>query len=1213
MSFGKPIKPVVNSETLRKEFEREVPATDGKFVLSRYQGMRVLNTETQRVEYMPRGNLKFSDFVNKQYYYEPYPVPIAIITTQPSSLSVFQNTGSKQFRVDAQYGFQSSAYPRYRPTPKEYGSITWEKSIDNGTSWVTVTTGVTTDNDSDTPNYSILTVSSDPGISGALFRARVTATLLAEDDQDLNDPTPPIITVGSSEQLSDAVSITTKLAPVTGIGETQLDLRTQLANQTTTILLSNTGEILRNGKATFSFDYNSNYPVQHPSRTVTAESTTVVFEASANLGATWFELDSANSLPVGVLSYAADRKSFTLSDIDSTTISDTVFRAHVTMSQTITNPAATITKTITTRVATLRVLESSEQAPVYSMTPDDVTITEGGIATFTVTSQRHRTGTLYWGISGTAASDFENATGSFIAPFNGTSTFEIEASSDLITEPNETFRVYVYTDSARTNSVVSSRVILQDTTPVYGITPADEVITEGDSITFSVAGTNAAYSTLDYEITEVADFVKKVSKRQTDENGNARFSLASKIGTVPDGDSKDYTVTVKEGTRVVAQTTLTVNDYPDQYPTVWFGSTVDASGTVYYSNSGYPDYDDVLDTAATVRPGLNEWDPGGQGVPDVGYYVTGSARYTILEESYQWEYLTPDGKTGDWTGTQTNSYAQINATDTTYNGWKFRMRVYAKVESIDGDITEITQYSGYAKATIKREDQPAPVARLIDFTVDNTYTEGDDVYFKVETDNLSGATAVITCDNGPLSGLDKEITIDRNIETFFIRSQDSDFLNSETSTVECYIDGVGSLSVDVTVENDPGTISAGISPTSIDEGDSVRISASGTNLSDTEIQWSVSAPAGLVNDTSGTFDLAFVGNSSNGKYTGSVTISTNRLTTEYTDKTMTVTATHAGSTLVDKTITVKNIDKKPPPPLPPAITAFSISPVGIITTSQTGSGKSTATVTGGTAPYTYEWSYYTNSASTYTSATTSPNGSYCTVSVSSANNYAVSTLSGTLSCTVTDANGLTRSSAVTVSASVGKVFISPDVIEPEDGPRGPEIPGSIIIIPPYTPPYTPPPALKLSIDSIRGSAKVKYGSGSTSSAADSSQATASGGVAPYTYSWSFTSRKTSTFLTTGGVYAYGDKTIGTISTKSSASLTSQLPDTTATETGIVKCTVTDAAGSTASASSTYSLSISVFGTVPPSDPPPADPPEKVVDDTVNERTGRYGGISFSLR
>ena len=151
---------------------------------------------------------------------------------------------------------------------------------------------------------------------------------------------------------------------------------------------------------------------------------------------------------------------------------------------------------------------STTPDPTYALNTNVSQVDEGGSWTTEVVTGNVAQGTtLYWSLSGTNldASDFSVGalTGDGVTAANGTFTFSHTTSLDVTTEGDETAVIKLFTDSARTNQVATTNVLIKDTSessgsPTYTLSTTDTRFNEGDSFTTTVTTTDVAEGTVLY-------------------------------------------------------------------------------------------------------------------------------------------------------------------------------------------------------------------------------------------------------------------------------------------------------------------------------------------------------------------------------------------------------------------------------------------------------------------------------------------------------------------------------------------------------------------------------------------------------------------------------------------------------------------------------------------------------------------------------------------
>ncbi len=148
--------------------------------------------------------------------------------------------------------------------------------------------------------------------------------------------------------------------------------------------------------------------------------------------------------------------------------------------------------------------------PTYGISAAKTLYTEGETMYCAVTTTNVAAGTtVYWaieGITGTlTGSDFlGDINGGFQLNATGGYTWTVVINNDTITEGGEQFRLKLYSDASRTNQVAQSSIItiIQSDQPSYGISAAQSVYNEGDTVYCGVSTSNVAVgTTLYYRIT----------------------------------------------------------------------------------------------------------------------------------------------------------------------------------------------------------------------------------------------------------------------------------------------------------------------------------------------------------------------------------------------------------------------------------------------------------------------------------------------------------------------------------------------------------------------------------------------------------------------------------------------------------------------------------------------------------------------------------------
>lgn len=319
--------------------------------------------------------------------------------------------------------------------------------------------------------------------------------------------------------------------------------------------------------------------------------------------------------------------------------------------------------------------------PTYSVSPNTLTVQEGGSVTWTVTTTNVANGTtLYYSLTGSAnAADFTDSTltGSFIVS-NGTGTFSKTLRNDVTTEGNETIIAAVKTVSViGTTVATAASVSISDTStasnyldPTYTITPSSSSVIEGNQITFNIITTNVNSNTTLY------------------------YTIQSLTGNMTSADFTDNSlngsITIQNNAAQFTKT-LTDDGYAESGNTF---KVVLRSGSI----TGIPVAETtavtVLDASQAVNP------PTYQVVPSVtsvneGSSVTWTVTTTGLDDGTVL-YYTIDGGVGnnDMT-TVTNGQLTINGNTGTFS------RTFVNDQLTEGNETVIARLrSGSISGTV---------------------------------------------------------------------------------------------------------------------------------------------------------------------------------------------------------------------------------------------------------------------------------------------------------------------------------------------------------------------------------------------------------------------------------------------------------------------------------------------------------------------------------
>ena len=148
--------------------------------------------------------------------------------------------------------------------------------------------------------------------------------------------------------------------------------------------------------------------------------------------------------------------------------------------------------------------------PSYGIGAAKTLYTEGETMYCAVTTTNVAAGTtVYWAIEGITTtltgSDFiGDINGGFQLNASGGYTWSVGINNDTIPEGGEQFRLKLFSDASRTNQIAQSSIItiIQSDQPSYGISAAQSVYNEGQTVYCGVSTSNVAVgTTLYYRIT----------------------------------------------------------------------------------------------------------------------------------------------------------------------------------------------------------------------------------------------------------------------------------------------------------------------------------------------------------------------------------------------------------------------------------------------------------------------------------------------------------------------------------------------------------------------------------------------------------------------------------------------------------------------------------------------------------------------------------------
>jgi hypothetical protein len=232
---------------------------------------------------------------------------------------------------------------------------------------------------------------------------------------------------------------------------------------------------------------------------------------------------------------------------------------------TITSPTYSISSIVTTGV----IYNPPPPAPIYQITPNNISVNEGGTITYTVSTANVDNGTvLYWTNSGnTNAEDFADGLNQGSVTINsGLGTITRTLTNDLSLEGIESIVLQLRT-SSHVGPVVSSAatVSVTDTSvPTCQITPSSTSVNEGGTVTYTILTSGISNGTTLFwtnsGTTNGTDF--------TDDANSGSFVINSNTGTIIRALKNDF---ASEGTESIV---LQIRKYsPDSYGTLFAQAT----------------------------------------------------------------------------------------------------------------------------------------------------------------------------------------------------------------------------------------------------------------------------------------------------------------------------------------------------------------------------------------------------------------------------------------------------------------------------------------------------------------------------------------------------------------------------------------------------------------------------------------------------------------
>ena len=471
-----------------------------------------------------------------------------------------------------------------------------------------------------------------------------------------------------------------------------------------------------------------------------------------------------------------------------------------------------------TIVRTSESISITDATATYKIDPTPITtasVSEGGSITFTVTTTDVQNGTIAYYYT-SSDSDFINPTGQ-VTINNNTAQFTLNVKNDLATEGNEQF---IASLKSATNVILcnSTNITIRDTSttpPTYKIEPNKVVISEGDTIKFTVSTTEIPNGTKLYlKTTSDSDF-NSYSNEVTVNNNTAELNLTVKNDIVTEGDEY-FTVSVSlvsvTGTVVCTSASVQIRD---------------TSRTPIYAitaNKASVDEGDVVTFAITTQN-----------------VVDGTVLYYEVDFN-----LNVGTNAGDFTGTTTGSVTTL--------GGKASFDITAKAdlitEGIETFLARIRTNSNIGSVvatspvvTINDTSKTPPTYSI----TSNTFSvnEGETIAFSITTTNVGNGTVLYydivntTTNAGDFTGVTSgSVSILNNSASFSINIKaDLTTEGSETfkarlltgSSAGSVVATSASISISDTSKTPP-TYSITPNVYTINEGDTVSFNITTTNV-----------------------------------------------------------------------------------------------------------------------------------------------------------------------------------------------------------------------------------------------------------------------------------------------------------------------------------------------------------------------------------------------
>lgn len=226
-----------------------------------------------------------------------------------------------------------------------------------------------------------------------------------------------------------------------------------------------------------------------------------------------------------------------------------------------------------------------DTSKIISVTADKSTMTENDTVTFTITAQDY-TGNLTATVSNSnvTGNDFTSGTLTYnVSISGGTGTLAITTKEDGVTEGSETFDV-VFTNSDGQAVATSPTITITDSSTI-AVTQDTTSINEGDTVTFTLTGTNFDSGTITATVAGTVtadDFTSGTLTHNITMSGGTGTLALTPIGDADSDGTETFTVTFTnaDGNVVATSPTITVNDTSTVTGTSLSATSVNEGDTV---------------------------------------------------------------------------------------------------------------------------------------------------------------------------------------------------------------------------------------------------------------------------------------------------------------------------------------------------------------------------------------------------------------------------------------------------------------------------------------------------------------------------------------------------------------------------------------------------------------------------------------------------------